>query len=56
MDKKVSRGFGVLLDFLLFEKMHQRNFMKFYVKNEIKYAKTFEMLTLAFGESIVKRI
>ena len=31
--------------------MDQRNCFKFYVKNYIKCARTFEMLTMAFGES-----
>ena len=31
--------------------MDQRNCIKFYVKNEIKYARTFEILTVTFGES-----
>ena len=33
----------MLFDFLLFEKMDQRNCIKFCVKNEIKCARTFEM-------------
>ena len=32
-------------DFLLFEKMDQRNCIKFCIKNKIKCARTFEMLT-----------
>ncbi|KAA2237134.1 helix-turn-helix domain-containing protein, partial [Solihabitans fulvus] len=45
----------MLFDFLLFEKMDQRNCIKFCVKNEIKCARTFEMLTVAFGESTMSR-
>ena len=45
----------MLFDFLLFEKMDQRNCIKFCVKNEIKYARTFEMLTVAFCESTINR-
>ena len=48
-------GIGVLFNFILFEKMDQRNCIQFGVKNEIKPAKTFEMLTGAFGESIMSR-
>ena len=39
----------LLFDFLLIEKMDQRNCIKFCVVNEIKCARTFEMLTVAFG-------
>ena len=51
-DKKVRSCFGVLFGVLLFEKMDQRNWncIKFFIKNEIKCAKTFEILTVAFGE------
>ena len=35
--------------------MDQRNCITFCVKNEIKYAKTFEMLTVGFGESTMSR-
>ena len=39
--------------FWLFEEMDQSvKCIKFCVKNEIKYARTFEMLTVTFGESI----
>ena len=41
----------MLLDFLQLEKMDPRNCTKFCVKNEIKCARTFKMLTVAFGES-----
>ena len=45
----------MLFDILLFEKMDQRNSIKFCVKNEIKCARIFEMLTVAFGESTMSR-
>ena len=45
----------MLFGVLLFEKMDPRNFIKFCVKNEIKCARTFEMLTMAFGESTMSR-
>ena len=35
--------------------MNQRNSIKFCVKNEIKCARTFEMLTVAFGKSTMSR-
>ena len=35
--------------------MDQRNCIKFCVKNEINCARTFEMLTVVFGESTVSR-
>ena len=44
---------GVLFNFLLFEKMDQKNCIKFCVKNKIKCA--FEILTVAFGESTMSR-
>ena len=43
------------LRFILFEKMDQRNCNKFCVKNEIKCAGTYEMLTMVFGESTKSR-
>ena len=51
-DKKVSR---VLVDFLLFVKMDRRKCIKFCVKNLIKCAKIFKMLTAVFGESTMSR-
>ena len=45
----------MLFDFLLFEGMDQRNCIKFCVKNEMKCATTFEMLTVVFGESTISR-
>ena len=47
--------FCVPFDFLLFEKMNQKNCGKFCVKKEMKCARTFEMLTLTFGESTKSR-
>ena len=47
---KRSEFFCVLFNFLLFEKMVQRNCIKFCVKNEIKCRRTFEMLIVEFGE------
>ena len=40
----------MLFDSFLFEKMDQRNCIKFGVKYEIKCARTFETLTVAFDE------
>ena len=45
----------MLFDFLLIEKIDQGNCIKFCVKNEIKYARTVEMLTVTFGESTTTR-
>ena len=53
--KKVSCVFVRSLIFLLFEKMDQRNCIKFCVKNEIKCATTFEILIVTFGESTMRR-
>ena len=45
-DTKVSR---------VWRKIDQGNCIKFCAKNYIKYARTFEMLTVAFGESTMNR-
>ena len=48
---------GVLFNFLLFEKVDQRETgIKFCVKNDIKCGKTFEMLTVAFVKSTISRL
>ena len=52
---KVESSFGVLIDSLVLEKMDHKKSLKFYVKNEIKCARPFEMLTVAFGESTMSR-
>ena len=46
----------LLFSSLLFEKNDERNRIKYCVKKEIRCARTFEMLTLAFGESTMSRI
>ena len=46
----------MFFDFLLFEKIYQRNCIKFCIQTEIKYAKIFEKLTVMFGTSIVSKI
>ena len=46
--------FGCVFDFLLFEK-NGKNFIKFCVTNEIKWAKTFQMLTVDFVESTMTK-
>ena len=53
--QKVWSCFGLLFDFLRFEKMDQRNCIKFCVKNDIKCARTFEILTVSFCESTMSR-
>ena len=45
----------MLFDFLQFEKMNQSNCIRLWGKNDIKCAKTFVMLTVAFGESTMSR-
>ena len=45
----------MLNNFLLFDKMDQGNCIKFCVKNYIKCARTFEMLTVVFGKSTMSR-
>ena len=46
--------FGVIFDFLLFEKMDQRNRIKFCVKNYITCANIFEMLTKTMSRTQVQ--
>ena len=48
-------SFGMLFDFLLFENMDQKNCIKFCVKNEIHCERIFKILTVAFGESTMRR-
>ena len=43
--------FWLVFDFCLFEKMDQRICIKFCVKNRIKCADAFRMLTVAYGEA-----
>ena len=45
----------MLFDFLLIEKIYQSNCIMFCVKNANKFARTFEILTMAFGESTLSR-
>ena len=47
--------FGLVFDFGLFQKMEQRIYIKFYVKNKIKCADAFQMLTVAYGEATLNR-
>ena len=47
--------FWCALRFLLFEKINQRNCIKFCVENEIKCKRTFEMFTVTFEESTMNR-
>ena len=54
-DKKIIRVLVCSSIFYYSKKMIQRICFKFCVKNEIKCAKTFEMLTVAFGESTMSR-
>ena len=50
-----DRCFGVHFDFLLLEVVDHGYCIKFCIKNEIKCERTFEMLTVAFGESTMSR-
>ncbi|UYV62235.1 hypothetical protein LAZ67_1008329 [Cordylochernes scorpioides] len=45
----------IVFDFYLLKKMDQRTCIKFCVKNEIKCADAFRMLTVAYGEATLDR-
>ncbi|UYV70068.1 hypothetical protein LAZ67_7001698 [Cordylochernes scorpioides] len=49
------RVFWIVFDFYLLKKMDQRTCIKFCVKNEIKCADAFRMLTVAYGEATLDR-
>ena len=57
-DNKGNPDYGMLFNFLLFEKMDRRNCIKFCVKNvkrnEIN-TRILEILTVALGESTVSK-
>ncbi|UYV84186.1 hypothetical protein LAZ67_X001468 [Cordylochernes scorpioides] len=52
---QVSQGVWIVFDFYLLKKMDQRTCIKFCVKNEIKCADAFRMLTVAYGEATLDR-
>ena len=43
----------MIFDIVLIEKMNQRNYIKFCVKNEIECPRIFEILSKAFGKSTI---
>ncbi|UYV74026.1 hypothetical protein LAZ67_11001872 [Cordylochernes scorpioides] len=47
--------FWIVFDFHLLKKIDQRTCIKFCVKNEIKCADAFRMLTVAYGEDTLDR-
>ncbi|UYV61216.1 hypothetical protein LAZ67_1003885 [Cordylochernes scorpioides] len=47
--------FWIVFDFYLLKKMDQRTCIKFCVKNEIKCADAFRLLTVAYGEATLDR-
>ncbi|UYV64288.1 hypothetical protein LAZ67_3000153 [Cordylochernes scorpioides] len=47
--------FWIVFDFYLLKKIDQRTCIKFCVKNEIKCADAFRMLTVAYGEATLDR-
>ncbi|UYV71440.1 hypothetical protein LAZ67_8003203 [Cordylochernes scorpioides] len=49
------RVFWIVIDFYLLKKMDQRTCIKFCVKNGIKCADAFRMLTVAYGEATLDR-
>ncbi|UYV78693.1 hypothetical protein LAZ67_16002432 [Cordylochernes scorpioides] len=52
---KTKMVFWIVFDFYLLKKMDQRTCIKFCVKNEIKSADAFRMLTVAYGETTLDR-
>ncbi|UYV62125.1 hypothetical protein LAZ67_1007912 [Cordylochernes scorpioides] len=54
-DRQVIVVFRIVFDFYLLKKMDQRTCIKFCVKNEIKCADAFRMLTVAYGEATLDR-
>ncbi|UYV62874.1 hypothetical protein LAZ67_2002199 [Cordylochernes scorpioides] len=54
-DIYITMVFWIVFDFYLFKKMDQRTCIKFCVKNEIKCADAFRMLTVAYGEATLDR-
>ncbi|UYV77694.1 hypothetical protein LAZ67_15001963 [Cordylochernes scorpioides] len=50
-----TQVFWIVFDFYLLKKMDQRTCIKFCVKNEIKCADAFRMLTVAYGEATLDR-
>ncbi|UYV83793.1 hypothetical protein LAZ67_X000145 [Cordylochernes scorpioides] len=55
LDQEPSQGVLDRLRFLPIKKMDQRTCIKFCVKNEIKCAGAFRMLTVAYGEATLDR-
>ncbi|UYV81288.1 hypothetical protein LAZ67_20000663 [Cordylochernes scorpioides] len=53
--ESVITVFWIVFDFYLLKKMYQRTCIKFFVKNEIKCADAFRMLTVAYGEATLDR-
>ncbi|UYV79043.1 hypothetical protein LAZ67_17000846 [Cordylochernes scorpioides] len=54
-DSPIYEVFWIVFDFYLLKKMDQRTCIKFCVKNEIKCADAFRMLTVAYGEATLDR-
>ncbi|UYV81250.1 hypothetical protein LAZ67_20000473 [Cordylochernes scorpioides] len=55
VDDVLRPVFWIVFDFYLLKKMDQRTCIKFCVKNEIKCADAFRMLTVAYGEATLDR-
>ncbi|UYV61426.1 hypothetical protein LAZ67_1004796 [Cordylochernes scorpioides] len=51
----LEKVFWIVFDFYLLKKMDQRTCIKFCVKNEIKCADAFRMLTVGYGEATLDR-